>query len=240
MSADVTQRMEIEVTLRELEASARANPYPEQRQMLEDQIRTLRSTLDTLNRMAPAWASPPRVPLAPHMAEFFTPEPPAPVPCWVPDGVVRAAVTPHHMRCPPGAQVYVMEDSLSCAIPGQPGVSPSRTHGLTLGFFSDGRLRSQTFYENGICRWAIAYHATGGRETVGFWSGVEAKDYVEEGLHTRFAPNGVVVAQSHWRSGKEEGFRKLWEDDGAPIGATRMVAGHAVEEVYPDGSRRAR
>ncbi len=76
------------------------------------------------------------------------------------------------MRCPPGARVYVMDDSIPCAIPGQPGISGSRTHGLTLGFFSDGRLQSQTFYENGICRWAIGYHITGGREAVGFWSGV--------------------------------------------------------------------
>jgi hypothetical protein len=67
----------------------------------------------------------------------------------------------------------------------------------------------------------------------------ERLEYPEEGLHTSFAPNGTIVSQTWHRAGVRHGWSKMWDDDGAPIGATRYDAGAVAEEVYPDGTRRS-
>jgi antitoxin component YwqK of YwqJK toxin-antitoxin module len=141
------------------------------------------------------------------------------------------------MHCPPDARVYWNEAWIGCAIPGMPGVSLPISHGLQLGFRSDGALASQTFYERGLVRWAIQYHTTGARESAGFYASTEPLSYPPHGLHTRWAPNGRIVAQATFVAGRQHGWQKLWEDDGYPIGATRFVDGRIAEQVYPDPSR---
>jgi antitoxin component YwqK of YwqJK toxin-antitoxin module len=111
-------------------------------------------------------------------------------------------------------------------------------HGLQLAFHSTGRLQSQCWYEQGLSRWAITYHATGARERVGWYADREPLVYLEHGEHTRFSPGGAVVAQVAYVAGVVHGWAKFWEDDGHPIGATLYVEGRAVEQVLPDGQRR--
>lgn len=85
-------------------------------------------------------------------------------------------------------------------------------------------------------RWSIEYHASGGRESIGMWVDRERFEHREQGQHTRFAPNGTIIAQAYWEAGTRVGWTKLWEDDGYPIGATRYVDGVAVEQRLPGGS----
>ena len=167
-------------------------------------------------------------------AAWFAPRPPAEVPAWIPDDVTRGAVTAALMRCPEGARLYEDDTSIACASAGQAGVALSVPHGLTLRFRAGGGLESQRWYERGCLRWEISYHANGAREQVGAYVGTEPKTYVEHGLHTRWAANGVVVAQADWVDGVRHGWSTLWEDDGHPIVATRFERGVEVERVMPD------
>jgi hypothetical protein len=235
-----TTRDELEASVRELEAQI-PHADPSMRAILEQQIQALRDTSAMLQRYEPhmAEAARHRPELGPELRTFFTPEPAAEVPAWIPDTITLAELHEGALRCPPEAQVYRLDDGLSCAIPGQRGVSRSVTHGLTLKFFSTGRLQHQQLFERGLLRWSIQYHAaSGARESVGFYAATEPLTYPEHGLHTRYASNGVVIAQAWFWTGQRHGWSKTWEDDGFPIGATLYHQGREVETVLPNGERR--
>jgi hypothetical protein len=236
-----TQLDEIEASIRELEVTvSQTTPGTPPHKILQDQIKSMRDVGDLLRKTMPQVEEMKqhRVPLSQEMKSFFTPAPPAEIPTWFVDQTTRGDVRPDMMRATPPAQVYEHPDALSCAIPGQPGVSLSTPHGLTISFHSDGKLRSQNFYERGLCRWSISYHATGHRDAAGFYVSTEPKQYIEDGLHTRHAPNGTITSQCEWKAGKKHGWWKNWEDDGYPIGAHRYEDDREVEAVFPDGSRR--
>lgn len=234
--SDMTSRsQDLQASIAELEALL-AGADAESRPLLERQLAALRQTMALLEAAEAAPAMP-RPVLSESLRGFFTPEPPAALPVWVPDTLTRAEVTDEMMRCPPEARVYPDEDGVGCAIP-QPSGPPFR-HGLELAFHrSTGRLRSQRFFENRLLVWAVEYHPSGGRASLGAYAPGERLEYPEEGLHTSFAPNGTIVSQTSYRAGVRHGWSKMWDDDGAAIGATRYDAGVAVEEVLPDGTRR--
>ncbi|MBI2894865.1 MAG: hypothetical protein HYY06_15020 [Deltaproteobacteria bacterium] len=230
-----TQSQELQAMIAELESQL-ADAPPDMREILRQQIDAARRAdqmLIAALASAPQFA---RSALSPEMRAFFTPQPPAEVPSWVPDSVTRREVDDALMRCPADASVYAEEDSVGCAVPIAPGRIPIR-HGLQLGFLrSTGRLQHQRFYERGLLRWAIEYHATGGRSSVGFYSDTEPRVHLEEGVETWFAPNGTVTAQSTWRAGVKQGWTRLWEDDGTPVTATRYEDGRPVESIMADGT----
>jgi hypothetical protein len=233
------QLTELEASIRELEAHARTADA-DGRKLLEQQIANLRDAMDLLRRNLPAMEASKqhRLVLTPELAAFFTPQPAVVVPAWFPDTTKRADVRVEAMRCPAGAKVYEETGHVSCALPGQPGVALSRAHGLSLTFNSEGRLSSQDFFENDLMRWSISYHLTGARDRVGFYVSTEPKTYIQHGLHTRYAANGIVVSQSDWLNGRQHGWHKNWEDDGFPVGATRFSDGREVERVLPNGQRQ--
>ena len=233
-----SQLDDLQASIRELEAHL-PTADPQSRAILEQQIEAMRSTAALLRGALPQIEEmkKQRVALSPEVARFFTPEPPAPVPSWIPDDTTRGALREELMRCPAGGKVYWEDSSVGCAIPQGAGSIPIRD-GLELSFHSTGGLRSQAWYEMGLLRWSIEYHPTGGRAAVGFCAATEPKTYPEQGLVTRYAPNGTVTVQGHFHAGVAHGWSKQWEDDGYPIGATLFDRGRAVESVLPDGSRR--
>lgn len=235
----MTRNDELAASIRELEALL-PTADAASRRTLEMQIEALRSTMAMLARAAPAMEETKkhRPHLTPEVAAFFRPEAPAPIPAWLPDDVERAQIDEAMMRCPAGARVYVQDDGVSCAIPGVPGQSLSVANGLSLKFYSTGKLTTQSFFEHGLVRWSIGYHALGGRSEDAFYSDVERFQYRQHGLHTSYAPNGTITSQTSFVHGVRHGWSKQWEDDGFPIGATLYDNGRAVEEVYPDGTRR--
>jgi hypothetical protein len=234
-----TNRDEITALIAELEAQI-PNADPQTRALLVQQIQSMRQVTQMVQDAQPAIAEVAlhRPALSPQVQAFFTPDPPAQVPAWLPDTLSRAEAHEGLLRCPPGAQVYVQDDGLSCALSGQRGASLSVAHGLTLGFFKSGKLHYQRFYESGLLRWSIEYHAAGGRESVGFYTSREPKTYLEHGLITRFTSTGTVTSQASFWHGVRHGWSKLWEEDGFPISATLYNNGREVEQVYPNGERR--
>lgn len=229
---------ELEAQIAELEAMIASSP-PDQAALLQQSLQSARQAADMLRRIEGANPAPAaRPPLHPEVAAFFRPEPPAPVPAWLPDGLTRADVTEPMLRCPPGARVYVLDNGFSCAIAGQAGVRLSAPHGLSIGFHPTGRLASQRFYEHGLCRWSVEHHPNGARSQVGFYADQKEKDFVEHGLHTQYSLDGVVKSQATFWYGVRHGWSKQWEDDGYPIIATLYENGRAVEQVTPDGARQ--
>ncbi|MBL8608341.1 MAG: hypothetical protein JNL38_13540 [Myxococcales bacterium] len=229
---------ELQASIREAEA-ALAVAAPEMRDLLARQIATLRSLEPQLRAMEEAGLRAPKLPLAKEMVALFTPRPPAQVPTWIPDDLVRSQVTAAILRCPPGATVYEEEDSVSCALaPAQRGGVPPR-QGITLDFYrSTGRLSSQTYFEGGCRRWGIDYHASGGRSMVAFYASPEPRTIVEHGLVTRVGSAGHVESQGDYDHGVRVGWHVLWDgDDGGAIMATRYERGVAVETRMPDGTR---
>jgi antitoxin component YwqK of YwqJK toxin-antitoxin module len=135
--------------------------------------------------------------------------------------------------------VYRSETRIGCARPSGTAGGVPAAHGLNLDFYmSTGKLKSQGFYEDGLLRWSIEYHATGKRSLVATFDDVEPRVHRENGVRTSYAANGTVTSQAEYRSGVLNGWQKLWEDDGHPIVATRHENGRAVEQVLPDGTSR--
>jgi hypothetical protein len=233
-----TEKEDIDALIRETEAML-PGATPEMRGMLEQQIQSLRSAWAMLESVQPNLEAlkQQRPVLSPELRAWFTPEPPAPVPAWVPDITTRGEVDATLLRCPPGAELYFFDDNVGCAIPRGAGNVPT-SHGLTLLFWSTGMLKAQRFYESKLLRWAIEYHPTGGRSSIGFYTDAEPFVHTEHGLITNLASNGTVTSQTHFEHGVRHGWSKLWEDDGFPVGATRYDRGTQIESVYPDGSRR--
>lgn len=231
---------ESEALLAEMEASLADTP-PEMRSILEQQIKNLRDANAMYRKAMPAMEENKRhrPQLSPEVRAFFTPEPGPQVPTWVPDSLVRAQAGAQVVRCPQGAQVYEDELTVGCAVPRGIGNIPMR-HGLTLTFYHNGLLRSQRFYDGGLLRWDIEYHASGGRETFGLYADRVEREHLQHGLQTRMTTAGVVVGQSYYHAGVMHGWSKLWEEDGFPISACLYQEGNPVEDVYPDGTRRRR
>lgn len=234
-----TSKEDFLASIAELEAQL-ADAPAEMRPMVEQQIANMRGMLPMFAKIDEGRAryAAHRPELSGAVKAFFTPGPPCEIPSWISDSLTRAEASEDMLRCPEGARVYVFEDSLGCAVPQGPGAIPMR-HGLQLNFYkSTGGLESQSFYENGCLRWSIHYHATGGRSSVGHYVGNEPKVYLEQGVHTAFAPNGCITSQSAWWQGTRHGWTKLWEEDGYPIGATFYENGKASGEMGADGSQR--
>lgn len=231
---------EMLASIRELEALL-PEADPATRALLQSQIEAMHQTLALLERTEPDREAMKRLrpALGPEVQAFFTPEPPAQVPAWLPDTLHRSALHEGMMRCPPGARVYALDDGLSCSIPGEPGVSRSVAHGLTVTFHATGRLRAQRFYERGMVRWSIEYHASSGaREKVSFYAATEPLSYPEHGLSTSYSAHGVVISQAWYHQGVHHGWHKIWEEDGFPVVATLYNNGQQIETVYPNGERR--
>jgi hypothetical protein len=231
---------EIDASIRDLEASL-ADAHPDMRGLLVQQIAALRSARELL---VPALADAAllraqRAPLEPDEREFFTPDPLVVPLAWIPDDASIEGLTDDDLRGAPGTAVQRDDDVLRCIVPGGVGMLPT-PEGLSLTFHPSGRLASQRFYAQGCLRWSIEYHASGGRESIGTWVDRERFEHREQGQHTRFAPNGTIIAQAYWEAGTRVGWTKLWEDDGYPIGATRYVDGEAVEQRLPGASRVTR
>lgn len=236
---DSARVRELEAQVRELEALRDSSSDPATRTLLEQQIGNLKQTVAMLRSMEASGVKPPRVELNPQMKTFFTPAAPAPVPAWVDDSAVLEGVTDAMMKCPPGARVFRLETNIGCAVPSERVGGVPGPHGLNLDFYkSTGKLKSQGFYENGLLRWSIEYHATGRRSLVATFDDVEPKVHRDNGVRTSYAANGTVTSQAEYRSGVLNGWQKLWEDDGHPIVGTRHENGKAVEQVLPDGTRK--
>jgi hypothetical protein len=233
-----TQKEDAEAMVRELEAKL-PDATPEIRSILLQQIQNVRSAIAMLEAAAPSLdlVALARPILSAELRHWFTPEAAAEVPAWIADSVKRGEMDPLLLRCPEGATVYDDAEDIGCAISHGAGQIPTR-HGLQVLFWSSGNLKAQRFYEMGLLRWAVEYHASGARSSVAFYADVEPLVHLEHGLQTQYAPNGVITAQTHFVSGVRHGWSKLWEDDGFPIGSTRYENGNAVESIYPDGSRR--
>ncbi|MCK6586242.1 MAG: hypothetical protein L6Q76_01525 [Polyangiaceae bacterium] len=235
-----TQEADLDAMIEELRASLRSAP-PEMRSLVLSQIQSLEQAKGMLERARPQMEANKqyRAPVPESFRPFFTPEQPVQVPAWLPDTLARDEVTEAMMRCQAPARVYEHEDALECAIPTGLGNIPIRS-GLSVGFYKSGRLRWQRFYENGCLRWAIEWHPSGGRDSMGFYTDTEPRQHREHGVHTRFAPNGAIVSQAVYWHGTRHGWSKLWEDDGYPISATLYDQGREVEDVLPSGERRRR
>lgn len=233
-----TTREDAEALVRETEALL-ADASPEMRGILEQQIQNLRSAMAMLDAAQPSLEAlkQTRPVLSEELRAWFTPEPCVNVPVWIRDGIRRHELDRNLLRCPDGATVYESADDIGCAIPRGPGRIPMM-HGLQLLFWSNGSLKAQRFYDQRLLRWAVEYHPSGGRSSVGFFVDREPLVHVEHGLQTSYAPNGIITAQTHFVHGVRHGWSKLWEEDGFPIGATRYENGIVVESSYPDGSRR--
>jgi len=231
-----TLSAETQALIEELEASLPTTP-PEMRGIVEAQIRSLRAAAGMLAAVAPQMEANRlhRPALSPEARAFFTPQPGPDIPTWVPDTLVRSQAGAGVVRCPQGARVYEDEDSVGCAVPRHGGI-PMR-HGLSLGFYRSGKLRSQGFYEQGLLRWSIAYHAAGGRETFGLYADRVEREHLEHGLHTTTTSAGVVTTQALWHLGVRHGWTKTWEEDGYPIGATLYDGDRQIDRVLADGSR---
>ncbi len=204
------------------------------RAAIEAQIDSLRRALSLASTARVKFKD--RPPISGAALEFFMPEPAVEVPTWISDNALRPHLTEADLRGAAGTRVYSTPHLVACAIPPTLSQVPI-WHGLSLGFFSSGGLQSQRFYDQGRLRWAIEYHPTGRRASVGFFADKEPKVHREHGLHTAYSPGGVVCAQIMWAGGVRHGWTKLWEDDGYPVGATLYDQGRAVEQVTRDGTR---
>jgi hypothetical protein len=233
-----------ETKLRELDASIREirlaieQGNAEAKQQLAPSLQALLDARAMLVRAMPAMEETAkyRPQLDEALRRFFTPEPAAQVPAWLPDTLRLDHVRDDMMRAPEGTRIYRTERTVSVCIP-RHGGWPVR-HGLEVTFHYDGSLQHQTFHEQGLIRWGIRYHAAGGREQVGFYSSREEKEYREHGLHTHYAANGIVTGQHNYQDGLQHGWSKIWDDDGHPVSAVLFDHGKRVEEVYPNGERR--
>lgn len=224
--------------LEDLERSLLDAP-PEMRPIVEAQIQNMRQSIAMLEKAMPQMEANKqyRPALSPELKQFFRPLPGPEIPTWIQDGLVRAQAGAFLARCPQNARVYEDEDSLVCAIPLGIGMIPRR-NGISLGFYKSGQLRSQWYYDNGLLRWAISYHANGGRETFGLFADQEEREHKEHGLHTTMNSAGTIITQANFHVGVRHGWTKIWDEDGYPVGATLYDGGRVVDQVRADGTRQ--
>lgn len=232
-----TMLAEMQALLEELQQSLPTAP-PESRAIVEAQIENIRQSMRTLRNALPQMEENKRYrqALSPEVQAFYTPVAGPEIPTWIRDDLTRAQVTEPMLRCPHGATIYTFDDAVGCGIPRGPGAIPTR-HGLSLGFYSSGLLRSQGFYDRGLLRWSIEYHANGGRERFGHYADQVEREHLEHGLHTSMTSAGRVVTQAFWHMGRRHGWTKMWEEDGYPIAATLYENGREIDKLLADGSR---
>ncbi|REG22832.1 hypothetical protein ATI61_11837 [Archangium gephyra] len=234
-----TRVQELEASIAELKASREEAPEAMKKGLdrqiaaLQDAIK-LQQMTDTANEQNKSR----RPQLTAEQKAFFTPVAPAKVPSWIPDTLTRAQLTEEMMKCPAGARVFADKHDMDCRKPPTSKAGVPQPHGLALWFYkSTGKLKAQRYYENGLLRWDISYHTTGARSSQGFYDNEKPKQDRETGLHTSYAPNGSIVRQAEYKSGKLQGWSKLWEDDGYPMSATRYEDHKSVEMVGPTGKK---
>ncbi|MFO0652616.1 MAG: hypothetical protein U0326_40750 [Polyangiales bacterium] len=235
-----TERAELQSAIEDLER-ALADAPDAMRAILSQQIEASRAALALLDASAAVTREWPAAdaPMGPQLRALFAPDEAEPPPAWIDDATTRDTLRDADLRCAQGAKVYRDADSVSCALAGEAGVRMSVPHGLSVTFRHDGGMASQSLYDRGRLRWSITYHPNGRRESEGLYASDEPKQYLEHGLHTRYAMNGAVVSQCRWVAGRRHGWLKLWEDDGRPISATRYLDGREVERVLPSDERSA-
>jgi hypothetical protein len=234
-----TRTQELDATIAELKAS-RASASPENQKILDRQIESLENAkkmqlqVDEANEKNKAL----RPKLNDKAKAFFTPVPAVKPPTWIPDTLTRSEFKDEMLKCPAGAKVFADETSAECRTPpAQRGGIPT-PHGLALWFYkSTGKLKAQRFYEKGLLRWDVSYHLTGGRDSEALYDDAKPKEHHQNGLVTGYAPNGTIVRQAEYKSGVLQGWSKLWEDDGFPLGASRYENGKTVETIGPTGEK---
>lgn len=238
-STSATQVQELEASIAELKASREEAPE-NMKKALDQQIVSLQEAIklqqmtDTANEQNKSR----RLQLTAEQKAFFTPVAPAKVPSWIPDTLTRAQLTEDMLKCPAGTRVFAEKHAMDCRKPPTSRGGIPQPHGLALWFYkSTGKLKAQRYYENGLLRWNISYHLTGGRASEGLYDNEKPKVDRETGLHTSYAPNGTIVRQAEYKAGKLQGWSKLWEDDGFPMSATRYEDGKAVE-TYGEAARK--
>lgn len=237
--AGPTRMQELEASIAELKASREEAPE-NMKALLDKQIGSLRDTLklQKLTDEANAQHKAMRVKLSDETKAFFTAVAPAKVPSWIPDTLTRAQLKEEMLKCPAGTKVFAEKHAVDCRKPPAERGGIPQPHGLALWFYkSTGKLKAQRYYENGLLRWDISYHLTGGRDAEGLYDNEKPKVDREHGLHTGYAPNGTVVRQAEYKSGKLQGWSKLWEDDGYPMSATRYEDDKPVETRGPTGKK---
>lgn len=229
-SQGATRMQELDASIAELKASQAEAPA-NMKDVLSRQVTSLENAkkmqqmVDDANEQNKAR----RKPLTDEQKAFFTPVAPVKLPVWIPDTLTRAQVKEAMLKCPAGAKVFADPHSVECRTPAPRGSIPV-PNGLALWFYkATGKLKGQRFYENGLLRWAIAYHHTGGRDTEGLYDDEKPKQGRWHGMHTGYAPNGTVIRQAVYKSGVLHGWSRVWEDDGFPMGATRYENGKSVE-----------
>lgn len=226
-----TRQQEMDAAIAELKASQAEAPA-NMKDILARQVTSLENAkkLQQLTDDAYEQNKARRPKLTDEQKAFFTPVAPAKLPVWLPDTLTRAQAQEDMLKCPAGAKVFAETHSLECRMPPpKRGMIPV-PHGLALWFYkSTGKLKGQRFYENGLLRWAISYHHTGGRDSEGKYDDAKPKQHHQHGLHTDYAPNGTVVRQAEYSSGALHGWSRVWEDDGYPMGATRYENDKSVE-----------
>ena len=236
VAAESSSDRELEADIKEAEASLAKAP-PEMKQILVQQIEALKKAQAALKRAESQAPKGRRPTLSPATQTFFTPQKPPEIPAFLPDTLQRKEVTDAQLRCPAGAKAFADELAVECRVPGARGSIPM-PDGLALWFYASGKLKAQRFYQKGLLRWDVSYHAVGGRESEGNYSDPQPKTHREEGLHTDYAANGRIVKQTEYQAGKKQGWSKLWERDGFPITATRYENDKAVEQYLLDGTRK--
>lgn len=220
---------ELQAALADLQTMLDDAPQ-DMRASLEQQIAAVHQTLRLAASVVPVERAP--LELTQDELQDFAVRVPAPLPQWLPDNLRRDAVSPDMLRCPEPSTIYESEHTLGCAISSDGRGIPS-PHGLTLGFHPCGGLAYQRFYDHGLLRWSIEYYTTGGRESAGHYCDREPKAHLEEGLQTRWAPGGQVIAQTDYQNGVRHGWSILWEVDGTPISATMYRHGTPDNAVLP-------
>lgn len=226
-----SNREDLVLSINELKATL-ADAPEQMRPIVEQQIRNLESTLALLDKHQPAidHQRANRRPVDSAVQAYFVYDQLPAIAQSIPNGVRRDQVTEAMMSCPAGAQVYWLEHAIECAVQGAEGTIPKR-HGLSVGFYESGSQQYQRMYDRGCLRWAIDYYANGHCETWSYYSDVASGQHRPHGLFTRFAPNGVIIAQSWYWDGVHHGWSRLWEDDGYPIVATYYNNGTITQEV---------
>lgn len=234
-----TRVQELEASIAELKASREEAP-DNMKGALDRQVESLRQAIKLQQTVEEAnEANKARRPQVPEdQKAFWTPVAPTKVPSWIPDTQTRAGLKDEMLKCPAGTRVFAEKHGVDCRRPPTSLGGIPQPHGLALWFYkSTGKLKAQRYYENGLLRWDISYHTTGGRSSEGLYDNEKPKMDRENGLHTSYAPNGTIVRQAEYKSGMLQGWSKLWEDDGYPASATRYENNKSVEMIGPTGKK---
>ncbi len=111
-----------------------------------------------------------------------------------------------------------------------------RRHGDVTEFFADGRPKTLRHYENGVPKWAKAFHKNG---QLKFDLPLNAADKVE-GPYRRFHPNGQLEAEATFDAQERwHGEFKEWSPDGKPRAHYVMEEGYLVRVIMETEEKKA-